>query len=349
MLKKISVLATVLASVWAFNAHAVQISKMGKDLTAEERETLRKMLPNLPEPKDDEFVHIPPTMDDLEASKMHPKLKETIRRGYDLFMNTQQLRGKNVFNNMNCVSCHMGEGRRPFAGQIWPAAVFLPNYRPKNDHVNTLEERIAGCFSYSMNGKPPEYGSDDMVALAAYHQWQAKGVPMYPGVKVYGRGYPKLKDPKQKPDFARGKDLYMKNCAACHGEDGAGLVQNGKVQFPALWGDNSFNWGAGAARIFTMAAFIKYNMPLGQAPSLTDQEAWDIGQFVSSQERPQDPRYTGDVKETRAKYEETFHKHSLYGTEVNGKLLGDHSNTGGKDFLKPDVLRPRDFSGKAAQ
>ncbi len=43
-----------------------------------------------------------------------------------------------------------------------------------------LEERIAGCFTYSMNGKPPAYRcSDDMLALTAYHQWLAKGVPMY--------------------------------------------------------------------------------------------------------------------------------------------------------------------------
>lgn len=347
MLKNISVLAAVLAGVWALNAQAMPISKMGKDLTAEERAFLKQMLPNQPEPKDDEFVHIPPTMDDLEASKLHPKLKEAIRRGHDLFVNTQQLKGKNVFNNMNCSSCHLGEGRRPFAGPVWAAAVTLPDFRGKNDHVNSLEERIVGCFSYSMNGIPPAYGSDDMLALAAYHQWLAKGVPMYPDAKIYGRGYPSPKNPELKPDFERGKVAYMKNCAACHGEDGAGLVIDDKVQFPALWGDKSFNWGAGAARVNTMAGFIKHNMPLGHAPAVTDQEAWDIAQFVDGQERPQDPRFTGDVKETRAKYEKTFHKGTLYGTELNGQLLGEKSSLGGKPILKPEILQPRDFSGKA--
>lgn len=86
---------------------------------------------NNPEVKEGEYVHVPPTMEDLEKSNFHPELKRVIRRGYDLFMNTQQLRGKNVFNNMNCSSCHMGEGRLPFAGPVWPAAVTLPNYRPK--------------------------------------------------------------------------------------------------------------------------------------------------------------------------------------------------------------------------
>lgn len=314
-------------------------------------ERLQGMAPGAPLPKPGEFVHIPPTMEDLENSSLHPKLKETIRRGHDLFTHTQQLRGKNVFNDMNCSSCHMGEGRLPYSSPVWPAAVVLPNFRPKNGHVNNLEERIAGCFTYSMNGQPPAYGSDDMLALAAYHQWLAKGVPMYqPGNTMYGRGYPKLSDPELKPDAVRGKAVYEAKCALCHSADGSGRKQNDKVVFPPLWGDNSFNWGAGISRLFTMASFIKYNMPLGQPNTLTEQQAWDLAQYIDSQERPQDPRYTGDIAETRKLYEATFHKDTLYGVEVNGRVLGDHVNTGEKPFLKPEgVLRSRDFSGRSAE
>ena len=300
---------------------------------------------NNPEVKEGQFVHVPPTMADLEETDFHPELKRVIRRGHDLFMNTQQLRGKNVFNSMNCSSCHMGEGRLPFAGPVWPAAVVLPNYRPKNDHVNNLEERISGCFSFSMNGKPPEYGSDDMIALAAYHQWLAKGVPVYqPGGNMYGRGYPKLKEPEQKVDYARGAKVYAENCSICHADDGGGLVERDQVVFPAVWGDTSYNWGAGISRHFTLSSFIKHNMPLGRPNSLSDQQAWDVAYYINSQERPQEPRYTGDVKETREKYLETFHTHTSYGLEVEGRLLGDHDNVGEKDFLKPDVLRPRTYT-----
>ena len=307
-------------------------------------ERLAAMAPDAPAPTAEQYVHIPPTLEDLEASKLHPELKRVIRRGHDIFVNTQQFRDKYVFNNLNCSSCHLGDGRLPFSGPVWPAAVTLPDYRPKNDHVNNLEERIAGCFSYSMNGKPPAYGSDDMIALATYIQWLAKGVPMYqPGSSLYGRGYPRLAQAAEQPDAARGKAIYAEKCAICHGNDGAGYVQNGEVVFPPLWGDDSYNWGAGISRVFTLAAFIKYNMPLGQPSSLSDQEAWDLAQYIDSRERPQDPRYTGNVKETRAKYLDTFHKHTLYGVEVEGKLLGDHNNTGRKNFLKPEVLQPRHY------
>lgn len=126
---------------------------------AAEDDTTRQYLDTLaslgyPAPKENELVHIPPTLEDLENADLHPELKRVIRRGLDLFTNTQQLRGEHVFNNMNCSSCHLGEGRMPFSAPIWAAAVTLPDYRGKNAHVNNLEERIAGCFTYSMNDRP---------------------------------------------------------------------------------------------------------------------------------------------------------------------------------------------------
>ena len=305
-------------------------------------DTLTEM--DFPAPKDDELVHIPPTMEDLEKADIHPELKTAIRRGYDLFTNTQQLRGENVFNNMNCSSCHLGEGRMPFSAPIWPAAVTLPGFRGKNDHVNNLEERIAGCFTYSMNGKPPEYGSDTMVALSAYHSWLATGVEMYPKKPIYGRGFP----PPERPEelsYARGEQLYEENCAVCHQEDGSGLRVANQTAFPALWGDMSNNWGAGIVRLHTAAGFIKNNMPLGQPRTLSDQDAWDIALYMDSQERPQDPRYTGNVLETLELFGPTFHKHSMYGQirEHDGERLADHENTGEKTFLKTDNIRPRSF------
>ena len=299
---------------------------------------------NLPAVKEGVYVHHAPTIDDLlAAEKMHPELKSVILKGHDLFMNTQQLRGKNVFNDLNCRSCHMGEGRMAFSGPIWPAMTQLPNYRPKNRHVNNLEERIAGCFAYSMNGIPPEYGSDTMIALATYHQWLAKGAQVYESRPIHGRGFAGLKEPALEPDYARGEAVYQQYCTTCHGADGQGMRVDDQYTFPPVWGDRSYNWGAGISRIFTAAAYIQWNMPLGQPGKLTDQEAWDVAYYINAHERPQDPRYTGDAKETREKYID-FHGFTLYGTEVNGVLLGQHDNTGEKPVLKPDVLRPRSYA-----
>lgn len=325
---------------------AAPLTKLGKDLTAAERQQVAKLAPGAQAPKDNELVHIPPTMNDLAASNLHPKMKEAISRGYDLFTNTQQLYGKNVFNNMNCSSCHMGDGRLPFAGPVWPAAIDLPAYRGKNDQVNSLEERVVGCFTYSMNGKPPAYGSDDMLAITLYIQYLATGVPMFTKDKIYGRGYPRLEEPKLAADAKRGEKAYQANCSICHGDDGQGVKQDNTIVYPALWGDDSYNWGAGIIRIFTLASFIHHNMPIGKPNTVSVQDSWDIAMYVNTKERPQDPRYTGDIKETLKLYSDTFHKHSMYGQEFNGKVLGNHSNAGHKDFLKPDILRARDFSGK---
>lgn len=298
----------------------------------------------LPQPKPGQYVHNAPTLEDFEKdTSMSPQLKQVIRKGYDLFMNTQQLKGEYVFNDMNCRTCHMGEGRKMWSGPVWPAATTLPDFRGKNKHVNSLEERIAGCFSFSMNGKPPAYGSDTMLSLVAYHTWMAKGAPMYE-TNIAGRGFGKLPEPALKPDYQRGQAVFTENCAVCHGSDGQGQRNaEGKLVFPPLWGDGAYNWGAGMTRVFTAAGFIKHNMPLGQPGKLSDQEAWDVAYFVNAHERPQDPRFVGSAKETREKFL-NFHKHTLYGTEVNGKILGEHQNTGEKPFLKPDVLKPRTFS-----
>src|SRR5690625_257101 len=171
----------------------------------------------LPDFEENQYIHTAPTLEQLEADEsIHPELRKVIMRGYDLFMNTQQLRGEYVVNDMNCSSCHLGEGRKEWSGPVWPAVTTLPDYRGKNWQVNSLEERIAGCFSFSMNGKPPAYGSDTMLALAAYHQWLGRGAPLYEK-NIAGRGFGKLDQPEHKPDYSRGEQVFQANCSVCHG------------------------------------------------------------------------------------------------------------------------------------
>lgn len=244
-----------------------------------------------------------------------------VKRGEQIFLHTRQYAPTYVGNTLSCANCHLDAGRRANSAPMWGAYVAYPAFRTKDGAVSTFAARIQGCFSYSMNGKPPPLGDPVLVALESYSYWLAKGAPV--GTKMAGAGYPKLAPPALAPDFARGRRVYDANCALCHGPTGQGQTSAGQPAFPPLWGPDSFNWGAGMHQVGNAAGFIKANMPLSQGESLSDQDAWDVALFIDSQERPQDPRFTGSVEATRKQFHDT--PDSMYGRVVDGHLLGSGS------------------------
>ena len=251
-----------------------------------------------------------------------------VKLGQDVFLKTKLLAGQYVGNNMNCVSCHLDAGRMAGSAPMWAGYVAFPAYRSKSGKVETYSRRIQECFIYSMNGKLPPADSDIIVGLETYMYWLATNAPT--GGNLEGRGYKRLAEPAQKPDYVRGEKVYTQHCALCHGADGAGQSAGNQMVFPALWGDNSYNWGAGMHTVSIAAAFIKANMPLGQANTLTDQEAWDVAYYMNAHERPQDPRFNGSLEETRKKYHDE--PGDLYGQEINGVVLGKNSVPNGGDL-----------------
>lgn len=253
-----------------------------------------------------------------ESSLPDDEFGKSVKAGEQIFLHTQQMAGKYVGNALSCANCHLDAGRRPDSAPMWAAYVSYPAYRSKNGHVNTLSERIQGCFRFSMNGKPPPLGDPVLVSLETYFYWLAKGAPV--GTKLAGAGYPKLPKPAIPADYKRGESVYAQHCALCHGPDGQGQFSEGRSVFPPLWGPKSFNWGAGMHQIHNAAGFIKANMPLSQGGSLSDQQAWDVALFMNSHERPQDPRFKGSIQETRKKYHDS--PDSMYGLVVNGHRLG---------------------------
>ena len=207
-----------------------------------------------------------------------------IQEGRKLLTETHQRLPKNVGNGLNCTSCHLAGGATanasPWVG-IW--GVF-PEYRSRSGKVISLQERVNDCFQRSMNGKPLAYDSAEMNNILAYMQWLSTNVPT--GTSVKGRGFGPI-DQKLKADPAHGKDVYAAKCASCHGATGAGTKNPaGGYLFPPVAGKDSFNDGAGMARTFTVAAFVKHNMPLGQGGSLTDQEAIDVAEYFTHLPRP---------------------------------------------------------------
>lgn len=244
---------------------------------------------------------------------------DVIRRGRDIFTNTGEHAAAYVGNGLSCSNCHLDAGRLANSAPLWGAYVRYPAYRSKTRQVNSYAERLQGCFIYSMDGKAPPAGSPELAALEAYSFWMAKGAPV--GATLPGAGYPKFKSP-QPPDYARGEQVFQENCSLCHGKDGQGQKVAGRYVFPPLWGADSYNWGAGMHQLDNAAAFIKANMPLGRGDSLSDLQAWDVAMYMNAQERPQDPRFTGDVASTRKQFHDD--PNSLYGIKVGDRLLGAH-------------------------
>lgn len=250
---------------------------------------------------------------------------DSIRRGMAIFDDPKTHASAYVGNAMACRNCHLDSGRRPDSSPMWAAWVNYPQYRAKTKSINTMADRIMGCFLYSMNGPnspsggPPPAGSDVYRDLEAYFYWLATGAPT--GGKLKGGGYPELQISSLGYDPKRGAPLYEQKCSGCHGSDGQGAEQpDGTVLYPPLWGGKSYNWGAGMARIDLAARFVKANMPLDQPGTLTDQEAWDIAAYINSHERPKDPRQTGSVAANAAA--NFKNQHIYYGKTVNGIILG---------------------------
>ncbi|MBC7658815.1 MAG: c-type cytochrome [Chitinophagaceae bacterium] len=241
-----------------------------------------------------------------------------IRLGQEIFTHTQDNAKPYVGNDLQCVNCHLDRGRRPNSSPLGAAYGMYPAFRKKTNRVDTFQDRIAGCFQYSMNGKAPATDSEVMTALVTYSYWLAQGVPL--GAKIEGQGYLSLPRPARKPSAVAGRLVFERSCSLCHGLDGQGQASEGKTVFPPLWGPRSFNWGAGMHKPDRAAGFIKANMPLGLANTLSNQEAWDVAVYMNSHERPPDPRSQDNVPNTKKDFHDS--DACLYGTKVDGHVLG---------------------------
>lgn len=207
-----------------------------------------------------------------------------VRRGLQIANHTYKELPDNVGNQLNCTSCHLSNGSEAYAAPWQNMPSIYPIYRSRSGRINSIQERINGCFERSMNGKALDLASDDMNAMVSYMSWLSQGMPY--GVSPEGRGFVKI-DKSLEPNPDAGKTLFAEKCSVCHGDNGEGQYNDdGTYVFPAVAGDKSFNDGAGMARTYTAAAFIKGKMPFGQGNTLTDQEAVDIASYFTHLPRP---------------------------------------------------------------
>jgi thiosulfate dehydrogenase len=215
-----------------------------------------------------------------------------VRRGEALFNTTQATARAYVGNGLQCTSCHLQGGTVAYAAPLVGLWGVFPEFVARSDRVETLADRINDCFLRSMNGRPLPVDGAEMRALLAYTAWLSTGVPT--GSSVVGRGFADLGTPPSAPDAGRGERVYAQQCAACHGVDGAGLRAGDTYAMPPLWGPQSFNDGAGMARVSIAAAFVHAKMPLGRGGSLAPQEAFDVAAFFTAKPRPEFAAKTAD-------------------------------------------------------
>ena len=76
---------------------------------------------------------------------------------------------------------------------------------------------------------------------------------------------------------------------------GQGVQIGDKIAGP-LWGPRSWNDGAGAARVYTLAGMIRYSMPYLDPGNMTDEDAQQLAAFIDSKPRPVFPFKEGDYR-----------------------------------------------------
>jgi thiosulfate dehydrogenase len=205
---------------------------------------------------------------------------KSIRYGHDIVTDTRRLMKKNIRVTMDCAACHLEAGTKPRGGSFVGTYARFPQWSNRAHRVITLQDRLAECFLYSMNGRPPAYSSRAMVALVAYIAWLSRGTPVGASSSRSDGFIEPL--PNRIPDVTKGASLYGARCVTCHGADGAGI--SGAI--PPLWGKTSFNDRAGMAHIDRMTGFVHYNMPQNAPGSLSIDEAYDVSAFVLAHRRP---------------------------------------------------------------
>lgn len=226
------------------------------------------------------------TAADAPSSRPLPKgeLGRVIKAGREIIenTNTHPLSKHFVGNALTCSSCHLDAGTDPKAATFLGVATAYPAWSPREKRVITLEDRVLNCFMRSMNGTRPPNGSEVSVAMTTYIVWLSSGerLQMNSEKPLGPKHVQPLDIDLTQADRGRGKTLYANECAACHGEQGQGGDDG-----PPVWGQQSYNEGAGLSRIDKLAAWLKVAMPLGD-PHLSEQEALDVAAFVNSHERP---------------------------------------------------------------
>ncbi|HEY7173154.1 MAG TPA: c-type cytochrome [Vicinamibacterales bacterium] len=225
------------------------------------------------------------------------RLAKEVKWGYRIFTDTPREASRFTGGRISCSNCHMNAGQREKSLPLVGIAGQFPEYNRRAGRFISLEDRIVDCFLRSENGtghgaaaELPTTGAKEVLAVAAYLAWLSRGSGM--GQPPSWRGQNTIPTaaivPVEKLDLAHGESVFGERCVSCHGQDGQGVFIGDKRAAP-LWGPDSWNDGAGAARVYTLAGIIRFTMPYLDPGSLTDLEAQEVAAFINSKARPEYP------------------------------------------------------------
>jgi len=223
-------------------------------------------------------------------------LSNQIRWGFRIFTDTPHEAPQFAPGKMSCNNCHLNGGQRERSLPLVAVAGMFPEYNRRSGRLYSLGDRIVDCFLRSENATEarkedlPTTTSKEVLAVEAYLTWLARGSEV--GKNPSWRGQNTIESshliPVAKLDFRRGEQLFNEHCTNCHGEDGQGVAIGDKKPGP-LWGPDSWNDGAGAARVYTLAGIIRYSMPYLDPGRLSDEEALQVAAYIDSKPRPSYP------------------------------------------------------------
>jgi thiosulfate dehydrogenase len=231
-----------------------------------------------------------------DASLESSAIGKQVRWGYEIFVDTANKAPRFARAKVTCANCHLNAGQRERALPIVGVAGMFPEPNARAGRLISLPDRIVDCFNRSENGAAedaadaPTPSSNEVLAVVAYVTWLSRGFRVGENPAFRARNaLPKASLlPIGALDPAAGASIYSTECVSCHGADGQG-VQIGDKKPGPLWGPDSWNDGAGAARTYTLAGIIRYSMPYLNPGSLSDVEAQQVAAFITSKPRPKYP------------------------------------------------------------
>jgi thiosulfate dehydrogenase len=271
-----------------------------------------------------EFPDNPNSDPSLDQSK----LSQEIRLGFRIFTNTPREVPRFAPGKISCNNCHLNGGQREKSLPLVNVAGMFPEYNRRAGRLFTLDDRIVDCFLRSENATgwaPPNGGESDrsreadeglptptsreVLAVASYITWLARGSAVATNPPWRGQNTIATANliPTDKLDPAKGEAIFKERCQSCHAADGQGVTIGDKRPGP-LWGPDSWNDGAGAARVYTLAGIIRYTMPYLDPGSLTDEQAQDVAAFIDSQPRPSYPAKQLDYRTDKLPVDAVYYR-----------------------------------------